>query len=241
MEALAPVRSLVDRAYEALLDAICTGELKPGDRVGQDEVAERLNISRQPVNGALAMLRAQGFVAETGRRGVVVAPVDPGRFRAIYEVRGALEPLAVELATPRLDAAAIARGRATLARGEALVAAGDATGVLHADVEFHSLIYRLSGNPVLEETMRLNWLHLRRSMGEVLRFPGMSAQVWAEHARIFKAMVERDAAGAATLMRQHVLSAVDRVAGPAARCDSAEPGGDATPAELLAPALTVQS
>lgn len=213
LKALAPGRTLVDRAYDALLDAISTGELRPGDRVGQDEIAERLNVSRQPVNGAIAMLRAQGFVTETGRRGVVVAPVDSQHFRAIYEVRGALEPLAVELATPRLDRAAIAQGRETLARGGALVAAGDAAGVLRADIEFHTLIYRLSRNPVLEETMRLNWLHLRRSMGEVLRFPGMSAQVWAEHDRIFEAMVRGDAAEAAALMRLHVLGAVERVAG----------------------------
>jgi DNA-binding GntR family transcriptional regulator len=214
MKALTPARSLVDRAYDALLDAICTGELRPGERVAQDEVAERLQVSRQPVNSALAMLRAQGFVLETGRRGVVVAPVNPLFFKAIYQVRSALEPLAVELATPRLDDDAIARGRATVARGKALVEAGDASGVLQADIDFHTLIYELSGNPVLLDTMRLNWLHLRRSMGEVLRFPGMSAQVWTEHAEILETMIRRTPTDAATLMRRHIQLAVERVSCP---------------------------
>ena len=211
MDALAPTRSLVDRTYEALLDAICTGEIRPGDRLTQDDLAERLGVSRQPVNSAIAMLRAQGFVLETGRRGVVVAPVDPALFTAIYQVRSALEPLAVELATPRLDAEAIRRGRSAVARGHELMQAGDAKGVLQADMDFHTLIYGLSGNPMLIETMRLNWLHLRRALGEVLRYPGMTAQVWKEHGAIFEAMVRGDAPEAAARMRDHIVLAADRV------------------------------
>ena len=117
MEAILPAKSLVDRTYEALLDAICTGEFRPGDRVGQDEVAERLNVSRQPVNSAIAMLKAQRFVIETGRRGVVVAPVDQSLFESIYEFRSAVEPLAVELATGKLTPDVIAEGRGMVRRG----------------------------------------------------------------------------------------------------------------------------
>ncbi len=216
MEALAPSRSLVERSYDALLDAICAGELRPGDRIGQDEIAERLGVSRQPVNSAIAMLKAHRFVVDTGRRGVVVAPVDPLLFGAIYQVRAVLDPLATKLATPRLDATAIRRGRSIVARGQALMLAGDAKGVLQADIDFHTHIYELSGNPVIVDTMRLNWLHLRRTMGEVLRLPGMTAQVWKQHARIWEAMVRQNAAEAAELMREHVVHAVERVGPPEA-------------------------
>jgi DNA-binding GntR family transcriptional regulator len=216
MEALAHSRSLVERSYDALLDAICAGELRPGERIGQDEIAERLGVSRQPVNSAIAMLKAQRFVVDTGRRGVVVAPVDPLLFKAIYQVRAALDPLATELATPRLDATAIRRGRSIVARGQALMLAGNAKGVLQADIDFHTLIYELSGNPVILDTMRLNWLHLRRTMGEVLRFPGMTAQVWKQHGEIWNAMVRQNAVEAADLMRDHVVQAVERVGPPQA-------------------------
>jgi DNA-binding GntR family transcriptional regulator len=211
MDALNPVRSLADQAYEALLDAICTGELKPGDRLAQDEIAQRLRVSRQPVNSALAMLKAQRFVQDTGRRGVVVAPVDPALFTEIYQLRSAVEPLAVELATPRLDPQAREEGRAVIVRGRSLVAEGQAADVLQADVDFHLLICRLSGNRMLEETMRLHWQHLRRAMGEVLRHPGMSAQVWDEHATVWEAMAKGDAAAAAAAMRAHIVGAPPRI------------------------------
>lgn len=211
MEAISPSKSLVEKTYDALLDAICTGVLRPGDRIQQDEIAERLNVSRQPVNSAIAMLRAQRFVQDTGRRGVVVAPVDRQLFRSIYQFRAAVEPLAVELATPRLDAGAIREGRSAIARGMQRMQAGDDRGVLEADIAFHSLIYAWSGNEIIADTMRLNWQHLRRAMGVVLRFPGMTTQVWKEHGQIFEAMVRGDAEGAAGLMRQHIVEAADRV------------------------------
>jgi len=212
MEAIAPAKSLVEKTYDAILDAICAGEFRPGERLGQDEVAERLNVSRQPVNSAIAMLKAQRFVIDTGRRGVIVAPVDRQLFESIYQVRSAIEPLAVELATPRISSEAIKRGREIVARGTRLMQSNDPTGVLQADIDFHTLIYELSGNAIIVDTMRLNWQHLRRSMGEVLRFPGMTFQVWKEHRAIFNAMVSGDAADAAAKMRNHVIEAPKRVA-----------------------------
>lgn len=211
MEAIAPSKSLVEKTYDALVDAICTGVFRPGERLTQDEIAERLNVSRQPVNSAIAMLKAQRLVADTGRRGVVVAPVDRGLFEAIYQFRSAVEPLAVELATPRMNAAAIRRGRALLSKGIEMMQKGDAKAVLQADIDFHTLIYELSGNPVILDSLRINWLHLRRSMGEVLRFPGMTLQVWKEHKAIFEAMVAGDAASAALEMRRHIMEAPKRV------------------------------
>ncbi|MGN6464980.1 MAG: GntR family transcriptional regulator [Rhizobiaceae bacterium] len=212
MDAIEPAKSLVEKTYDAILDAICAGEFRPGERLGQDEVAERLNVSRQPVNSAIAMLKAQRFVIDTGRRGVIVAPVDRQLFESIYQVRSAIEPLAVELATPRVSPEAIKRGRAIVARGTRLMQSNDASGVLQADIDFHTLIYELSGNAIIVDTMRLNWQHLRRSMGEVLRFPGMTFQVWKEHRAIFSAMVSGDAADAAAKMRSHIIEAPKRVA-----------------------------
>lgn len=212
MDAIAPSKSLVEKTYDAILDAICTGVFRPGDRLTQDDVAERLNVSRQPVNSAIAMLKAQRFVEDTGRRGVVVAPVDMDLFTSIYQVRSALEPLAVQLATPRLTAEAIEEGRAIVERGMGLVEAGRTAAVLQADIEFHTLIYRVSGNSLIEDAMRLNWQHIRRSMGRVLSFPGMSLQVWQEHRQIFETMVAGDPAAAAAMMRSHIIDAPKRVA-----------------------------
>ena len=71
MRHLALERSLTDRTYDAILDAICGGELAAGARINQDELAARLNVSRQPIVQALALLKVQGFVREirAARRG----------------------------------------------------------------------------------------------------------------------------------------------------------------------------
>ncbi|HEY0327955.1 MAG TPA: GntR family transcriptional regulator [Rhodopseudomonas sp.] len=211
MESLESPKSLVDQAYEVILDALCDGTFKPGERLTQEDIAARLNVSRQPVTHALAVLKAQGFLAQAGRRGLTVTSVEPQFFESIYQFRSAVEPLAVQLATPRLTKQAILRGRSLVEHGRNLVVAGDSRATLQADMDFHSFIYSLSGNPLIAETMGLHWRHLRRAMGEVLRYPGMSISVWQEHGRILEGMIRGDGDGAAELMRRHLIEAYNRV------------------------------
>ena len=211
MKTIKPQRTLVEQAYQAILDAICDGTLKPNERLTQDELAARLQVSRQPVLSALGLLRQQGFVTDRGQRGVAVAPIDPARFQAIYQIRSALEPLAARLATEKMTPALVARGRAIVARGRAVAAGEDTTAALQADVDFHSFIYEASGNPLIVEAMHLHWQHLRRAMGEVLRQPQMRSQVWQEHAAVMEAMATGEAVRAASLVQQHVDSACVRV------------------------------
>jgi len=211
VEFLASPKTLVEQAYEVILDAICAGTLKPGERLTQDSVARRLNVSRQPVHNALLVLKAQGFVEDAGRRGLAVVPLDPKLFAAIYQFRSAIEPLAVTLATPRLTAHAKKRGRALIAQGRAAVEAGDSKRLVQADMDFHSFIYELSDNPLVLQTMRLNWQHLRRAMGAVLRFPGLARRVWREHDAILAAMARGDADDAARLIHDHVVRAYQDV------------------------------
>jgi DNA-binding GntR family transcriptional regulator len=211
VQSLEQSTSLVDQAYAVILDALCDGTFKPGERLTQDDIAARLSVSRQPVTHALAVLKAQGFLVQSGRRGLTVTAVAPEFFEAIYQFRSAVEPLAVSLATRRLTKNAIVRGRSLVEHGRNLVVAGDARATLQADMDFHAFIYELSGNPIIGETMRLHWLHLRRAMGQVLRYPGMSISVWQEHGRILERMISGDAEGAAEHMRRHVVDAYERV------------------------------
>ncbi|MEA5160206.1 MULTISPECIES: GntR family transcriptional regulator [Cereibacter] len=210
MEALRPSKTLVEQAYDALLEAICTGDIKAGDRLNQDELALRLNVSRQPINSAIAMLKAQRFVQDTGKRGVIVAPIDQNLFDSIYQFRTAIEPLAVELAVARMTNEAITIGRDIIARGKSCVQSGDHAAALRADMDFHGLIYRLSGNLIIADTMTLNWRHLQRAMSEVLSVPGTTLRVWKEHDQIFNAMVRGDGDSAAGLMKAHMENAAPR-------------------------------
>lgn len=210
IESLKPQKTRVEQVYERILDAICDGTLAPGDRVTQDELALRLQVSRQPVMTALGQLKQQGFLVEHGRRGLQVASIDQARFDAIYELRSALEPLAASLAAKRATKEQIAIGRALVSRGRQ-AAATDATAALLADVEFHEWIYRASGNPLVLQSMQTNWQHLRRSMGEVLRHPELASVVWEEHAIVLDAIARGDSDAAARAIGAHVTSAHDRV------------------------------
>ena len=205
MRALEQPKTLVDQAYSTLLDAICDGTLGPGERLTQADVAERLKVSRQPIHNALLVLKAQGFVQSAGRRGLVVAPVDPTLFRSIYELRSAVEPLAVRLAAARINRQQIAEGRRLVDRGKAAVERRNLRGMIEADMNFHLFLYELSGNPLITETMRLHWCHLRRTMGAVLRIEKISTRVWHEHASVIEALAERDVEAAVARIEAHIV------------------------------------
>src|ERR1700743_2368448 len=94
---LEPLPNLIDQVYGRILEAIIDRTLPPGQRIRQNELAERLGGSRQPVSHALHLLHRQGMVTESGRRGFEVTALDPVRIHQLYEVRGAIEALAARL------------------------------------------------------------------------------------------------------------------------------------------------
>ena len=204
MDAIEPKKSLVEQTYEILLDAICCGELLPGDRLNQDEIAARLNVSRQPVNSAISILKANHLVRDTGRRGVIVAEVDFDQFRSIFEFRCAIDPFAVTLAGRRLGEGAAEEAAAILAEGERAIARSDVRSLVDADVRFHEMIYGWSGNHVIERSMRSNWPHIRRSMADVLRDGSSARQSWNDHARIVDQLLAGRVDAAANTMQAHI-------------------------------------
>ena len=202
-----PQKSLTEQTYDILLNAICTGELGPGERINQDDIAGRLKVSRQPVNSAISILKANGFVEDTGKRGVVVAQISLDQFRSIYEFRSAVEPFAVRLAHDRKPDNAAARSKDMLSRGWSGVKSGDLGVQIQNDFEFHAMIYDWSGNETIATAMRNNWHHIRRAMGVVVR-QGISAETsWQEHQKIIDALMSDDVGSAENAMRRHIEKA----------------------------------
>jgi DNA-binding GntR family transcriptional regulator len=199
---------LVEQVYARLLDAISEGSLAPGERITQEDIAEQLAVSRQPVLQALRLLKKDGFVHDAPGRGVLVAPLDVQWMRSIYQVRGALDALAARLAAARrtkLDAKLIEQGRKA-ARGRNVKA------MIDADLAFHRAIYAASGNPLIAQTAQQHWQHLRRVMGAVLREARQRETVWDEHEAIAKAIAAGDGDKAARLIEQHSQRASDNLA-----------------------------
>ncbi|MDJ0628321.1 MAG: GntR family transcriptional regulator [Rhodobacter sp.] len=214
MDAIKPKKTLVEETYDILVDAICTSEFRPGERLNQDEIAARLKVSRQPVNSAIAILKSEKLVEDTGRRGVVVSALDPDLFRSIYEYRQLVEPFTVRFAIDRKPADAARTAREVLDRGHHAVAEGDMRALLGADRDFHEMIYGWSGNLVVQNSMRTNWNHIRRAMAEVLSDPAKAGPIWDEHEAIVNAMFARQSDRAAELMTQHIRLAYDQNPSP---------------------------
>ena len=204
MEAVKPKKTLVEETYDILLDAICTGEFLPGERLNQDEIAAKLNVSRQPVNSAISILKANGLVEDTGRRSVVVTSFDHDLFRAIYDYRSIIEPFAVRLAAKHLTVADRKQAEKVLRVGQKALERGKLGELISADMMFHQLIYRLSRNQVIETSMRANWHHIRRSMAEVLRDPGAIVSVWEQHTEIVEKLFDGQPDTAAQIMERHI-------------------------------------
>ena len=192
VDSLTPGPTLIEQAYDAILAAIGDGRLAPGSRLNQDDLAARMGISRQPVGQALSILKAQGFVRDTGRRGLIVAPLEREFFRAIYELREALDALAASLAAQRSTPRDASEGRALIAEGREAIRSGRTELLVDADVRFHLFICRVAGNPLLADTLKLYWHHLRRAMGEVLRDTDRHQRIWDDHEAILEAIVARN-------------------------------------------------
>ena len=190
---------LVEQVYASLLDAISDGTLMPGARIVQEDIAEQLAVSRQPVLQALRLLRKDGFVMDAPGRGVLVAPLDVAKLVQIYQVRSTLDALAARLAAQArctIDARLITQGRFA-ARGK------DIKTMMTADTAFHKAIYTASGNPLIAQTAQTHWHHIRRAMGAVLQLSTMRESIWDEHEAIAKAIAQGDETKAETLIRQH--------------------------------------
>jgi len=213
---------LVDRVYRALLDAISSGALAPGERLAQEDIAQRMAVSRQPVLQALRLLKKDGFVHDAPGRGVQVAPLDADWMRKVYQVRGALDALAAQLAAQRrfrIDPKLIERGRRA-ARGRSVQA------MIDADMAFHHAIYLASDNPLIAQSAEQHWVHLRRAMGAVLQSQPQRETLWDEHEAIAQAIADGDARRAVRLSEEHVSQASQALIERLAQLSTPQAQGD---------------
>jgi DNA-binding GntR family transcriptional regulator len=215
--AVAETRS--DALRRQLADEIITGQLCPGERLDERELAARFGLSRTPVREALRQLAAIGLAELRPHRGVIVARPDDNHLAESFELMADLESLCTRYAAIRMSAT---ERRALEARhlssGE-LVRRGDRERYAAHNIELHELIYRGSHNRALEETaqaVRRRLAPYRRGQFAVL---GRLALSFAEHDRVISAIVRGDAASAGAAMHAHVatvsVASADYVAGRA--------------------------
>jgi DNA-binding GntR family transcriptional regulator len=206
MQKISPTPQITETVYESLRDAICDGVLQPDERLIQDDIAERLGVSRQPVHLALQQLRKEGFLVETGRRGLVVAPLDREFAMELYELRAALDGAAATAAARNASPKDRTRGQAIIRAGRNAIANGDLSAMVSADFAFHDFIYQLGGNRLIADTAHMNWHHVRRTIMLLAGTPTRLGPFWDEHDQILQAVVDRDEQAAGDLAKGHAIA-----------------------------------
>jgi DNA-binding GntR family transcriptional regulator len=207
MKALVTSPTLVEQVRDAVLDEIASGRWPAGSRVIQEQLAQQLGVSRQPVQQAMLLLREQGVLRDAPGRGLEVAPLVADEIDQVYELRAVLEGLAARRAAERGAGRAAAEGPALLSAGRAAVAAGDLAGMVAADQRFHRFLCALSGNALIDVALSSHWTQLRRAIAEVLVRDEHPRDIWDQHEAILEAVVARDPARAEALAREHLLQA----------------------------------
>lgn len=198
------MRSSQTDAYELILEAIDTGDYKPGDRLVESELADKFNVSRTPIREALQRLETQSLLTRDGRS-LVVASLDHQQLSELYVVRGELEGLAARLAAQHATQEEVQVLRDMLEADRALL--GDPDAMARTNRRFHKQIHLASHNRFLVQQLDL----VHRSMALLattsLAAEGRSEGTLGEHEAIVSAIEARDGDRAYEALRDHISQA----------------------------------
>ncbi len=203
-------KPLRDVVFETLRDAIITQVLKPGERLMEIQRADEMGVSRTPVREAIRKLELEGLVVMVPRKGAYVAGVSMKDIHEVYEVRSALEMLAVTLAAERIteeELDALERQVLRESEEEDKQDGSDLDNIIYIDSSFHDIIYQAAHNQRLVQFVNILQEQLQRFRAASLARPGRSKTALEEHKQIVEALSDRNGELAARLAREHIENA----------------------------------
>lgn len=208
VENLRPLREIV---FETLREAIISGQLAPGERLMEVQLAEDMGVSRTPVREAIRKLELEGFVVMVPRKGAYVADMTAKDVADVFEIRAALESLACGLAAERITEGELDELEKMLHRVADSVGQHDLEALVQADTDFHDMLYRASRNQRLVQIISNLREQIQRFRAISLAAPGRMQQTLEEHKRLVEAVAERDVARAAQLAQEHIENAENQM------------------------------
>lgn len=207
MEQLLERPNLRDQIYDILKKLIIFREIKPGEKINEEEIAKTLGVSRTPIRETLVRLQHEGIVKIIPRRGAFVLSQSRKKIIEILQVREVLEGLVARLATENMNDKTLNRLRLCL---EKISSSQDDEDRLlkytPADVEFHSLLVEACDNDLLKNMMGIVNAQLQIVRLRTVVLPGRPEQTVSEHYKILEAIERGDVRSAEKLMRKHVES-----------------------------------
>ncbi len=201
MDEYLPLRDVV---FKTLRQAILKGELEPGERLMEIQLAERLGVSRTPIREAIRKLELEGLVLMIPRRGAEVAKISEKNLRDVLEVRRSLEELAIDLACQRIQEEELETLREAQKEFAAAIAAGDAMEIAQTDEKFHEIIYSGTGNQKLMQILSNLREQMYRYRLEYIKDANKRQILLVEHEQILKALSLRHVQEAKLAVREHI-------------------------------------
>ena len=196
-----PLRDVV---FNTLRRAILKGELSPGERLMEIQLAQRLGVSRTPVREAIRKLELEGLVLMIPRKGAEVAKITVSDLEDVLEVRTALEELAVRNACTNITDKQLQELKRAAAEFKQSLAGEDLTAYVHADMKFHEIIYRATDNQRLIQMLNNLREQMYRYRMEYLKDKKTHKPLLDEHEAIVRALQKRSKEEAGEAIRNHI-------------------------------------
>lgn len=201
MNEFLPLRDVV---FNTLRQAILTGELKPGERLMEIHLANKLGVSRTPIREAIRKLELEGLVTMIPRRGAEVAQITEKSMNDVLEVRRAMDALCVELACDRITPEELEQLRRTCDGFEAAVKTKDVKRIAQADVALHDIIVHATGNQRLIQLVNNLSEQMYRYRFEYIKDTSQHERLVEEHRIIYESIVRKDKETASQAAKTHI-------------------------------------
>lgn len=201
MDEFLPLRDVV---FNTLRQAILTGELKPGERLMEIHLANKLGVSRTPIREAIHKLELEGLVIMIPRRGAEVAQITEKSMSDVLEVRRAVDALCVELACDRISEEELDALKKACDNFEEAVKTKDVKVIAQADVNLHDIIVQATRNQRLVQLINNLSEQMYRYRFEYIKDFSQHDKVIEEHRMIYESLRDRNAEAASEAAKTHI-------------------------------------
>ena len=208
MNAYLPLRDVV---FHTLREAILKGDLRPGERLMELQLASKLGVSRTPIREAIRMLEQAGLAVTIPRKGAEVAKMTEKDMEDVLQIREALDELAVQVACDKMTAQQLKELTLAMKNFENAIQAGKLKKIIEYDVEFHDIIYRATDNPKLVTLLNNIREQIYRYRVEYLKGKENYPMLVREHEEIVTALKQKNKERVADAMRSHIRNQAEAV------------------------------
>ena len=208
MNAYLPLRDVV---FQTLREAILKGELKPGERLMELQLAAKLGVSRTPIREAIRMLEQEGLAVTIPRKGAEVAKMTEKDMEDVLQIRDALDELAASIACEQISKEQLKELEQTMQEFEKSIRTGEVKRIAEADVHFHDIIYQSTGNPKLVNMLSNLREQMYRYRVEYLKDQRNYPTLVQEHSEIVEGLAEKNKEKVTAAMHRHVRNQVAAV------------------------------